>query len=87
MTQVAAVLAAAGPWALAIGIIAAAGWLIAAGKLIPEARHRELIALYEKRAEQDERTINAQAAQIAELRDTTRLAAQTWEALRQEAKS
>lgn len=87
MAQVGAVLEAAGPWALAIGLVLAAGWLIAAGKLIPEPRHRELIALYEKRAEQDERTINAQAAQIAELRDTTRLAAQTFEALRQEAKS
>lgn len=85
MTQVAGVLVAAGPWALALGLVLFGGWLVVTGKFIPWARHREVIELYEKQAERQQATIDTLNRHVAELMEHSRLAAQTWESIRREA--
>lgn len=84
-TTIAGALGAVGPWALAIGTWMAVGWMVADGRLVPERRHRELIALYEKRAEQDAAALTESRRQVGELLEHSRFAAQTWEALKREA--
>lgn len=80
-------LLAAGPWAIAVGSWGFVAWLVVSGKFIPQARHREVIALYEKMAERDAAALAARDAQVAELMSHSRLAAQTWESLRREAEA
>lgn len=82
---IASALGALGPWALAVGSWLGVGWLVVDGRLVPLRRHRELIALYEKRAEQDAAALTESRRQVGELLEHSRFAAQTWEALRREA--
>lgn len=86
-TGLAGVLAAAGPWALALAVVLFVGWLVVSGKVIPAARHREVIDLYEKQADRYERALAARDAQVAELMEHSRLSVQAWEALRKEAEA
>lgn len=82
---IAGALGAAGPWALAIGTWAGVAWLVVDRRVVPRSHHRELIELYEKRAMQDAATITELRAQVGELLEHSRLAVQTWEALKREA--
>jgi hypothetical protein len=85
MTWVPGLLATAGPWALAVATWAGVAWLIIDRRVVPRSHHRELIELYEKRATQDAATITELRAQVGELLEHSRLAVQTWEALKREA--
>jgi hypothetical protein len=85
MGVVAGVIAAAGPWALALGVVLAGGWLVVSGKLIPAARHREVIDLYAKQADRLQAALDTRDAQLTEAMEHSRLAVQTWDSIRQEA--
>lgn len=80
-------LATAGPWALAVASWGFITWLVVSDRLVPRARHAEVIAYYRQAAERDAATIATQGAQVAELLAHSRLAAQAWEALKREAES
>lgn len=82
---IASVVGSAGPWALAIGTWAGVAWLVVDRRVVPRSHHRELIELYEKRAAQDAATITELRSQVGELLEHSRLAVQTWEALKREA--
>lgn len=84
MSALAEVLRGAGPWALAVGIALYAAWLFGvSGRVISRDRHREIIELYQKQAERDQETIKALNAQVSELMEHSRLAVQTWQAIRE----
>jgi hypothetical protein len=87
VSAVAGVLAGAGPWALAVGSWAFIAWLVVSGRVVPRARHQEVIDYYRQAAERDAAAISTRDAQVTELLSHSRLAAQAWDSLKREAES
>jgi hypothetical protein len=87
VSTVAGALAGAGPWALAVGSWAFIAWLVVSGRVVPRARHEEVIAYYRQAAERDAASLAARDAQVTELLSHSRLAAQAWDSLKREAEA